>query len=200
MLTLTTDADTTDERSTRPPHCNVAGLLACWHESCWHAGTKVAGMLARNDEWLQFQRKHIAGTCCWHAGTCCWHAGTCCWHAGKVAGMLAKLLACWHVLLACWQSCCWHAGKVDICSRSSVCWHAGKMLLACWQSCCWHAGKVAGMPSTVEWGGLVQQEARTPVPNQVCTHLLSASCKYFNPGTDVKPLACDWLKSGCDRS
>ena len=58
-------------------------------------------------------------------------------------------ICCWH----CWHGC-WHCWHVDICNHSSSCWHAGKMLLACWQSCCWHAGKVAGMPSTVEWGGL----------------------------------------------
>ena len=94
-------------------------LLVCWHESCWHAGTKVAGMLAC---WHSFnvagkvllallaRVAGIAGTVAGIAGTVAGIAGTlifatthqvagmlakCCWHAGKVvAGMLAMLLAC----------------------------------------------------------------------------------------------------------
>ena len=116
--------------------------------ACWLAGTKVAGMLAR---------KLLA---CWHEmmSGCNFNENTLLARVAgmlaRVAGMLARVAGMLAKLLACWHSPCWHAGKVDICSRSSACWHAGKMLLACWQSCCWHAGKVAGMPSTVGWGGL----------------------------------------------
>ena len=127
--------------------------------ACWHAGTKVARMLAR---------KLLA---CWHemmsgcnfnentllarvAGMLARVAGM----LARVAGMLAKLLACWQ---SCWHAgtCCWHAGKVVAGMLAKLIFAAAHRFAGMLAKCCWHAGKVvAGMLAKLlachqQWSG-----------------------------------------------
>ena len=106
--------------------------------ACWHAGTKVAGMLAR---------KLLA---CWHEmmSGCNFNENTL---LARVAGMLARVAGMLAKLLACWHSPCWHAGTLIFATTHQV---AGMLA-----KCCWHAGKfVAGLLAKLlachqQWSG-----------------------------------------------